>query len=213
MRFAAGAGTMGLGPEQQIVFYDQTGIASAACRAWWTFRGFGFPRLAILDGGLPAWKAAGLPLGSGDAAPEPRDLTAGWDANAARTLEEVHALGAGGGGDQLVDVRSAERFAGNDPAVETWGEPGRIPGSLNFPYTNLLDDLGHFLPEAEMRSRIIAAGVDPEAPVVASCGSGVTACVLLFALARLGAKDNAVYDGSWAEWVRRAGTPREHDAD
>ncbi len=197
-RFAAGAGRLGLGPEQRLVFYDQKGIASAACRAWWTCRGFGFPRLAILDGGLPAWKAAGLPSVGGIADAKPRELSVVWDESAARTLAEVLDLSSGGG-ELILDARSAERFAGLDPSVEIWGEPGRIPGSSNLHYEKLLDERGRFLPDSELESHFRAAGVDPKSPIVASCGSGVTACVLLYALTRLGAKGNALYDGSWAE--------------
>ena len=206
--FAAGAAALGIAEGDQVVVYDQTGMASAACRAWWTFRHFGQARVAVLDGGLPAWQRAGLPLANDDArlAPQPRRARPGrlavWDREAVlANLERRERL--------LVDARSRERFAGIGP--EPWGEPGRIPGSRNLPYAELLDADGRFLADEDLRARVAAAGVPLDRPLAVSCGSGVTACLLAFALARLGQDDVALYDGSWVDWVRTPGTPRAGD--
>jgi thiosulfate/3-mercaptopyruvate sulfurtransferase len=206
--FAAAAAALGIAAGDRVVVYDQSGIASAACRAWWTFRHFGQARVAVLDGGLPAWQRAGLPLASGEAQPAPvaRAPRAGqlrvWDREAVlANLERRERL--------LVDARSRERFAGSGP--EPWGEPGRIPASINLPYVELLDAEGRFLPVDALRARVEAAGAALDRPLAVSCGSGVTACVLAFVLARLGQADVALYDGSWVDWVRSPGTPRAHD--
>jgi thiosulfate/3-mercaptopyruvate sulfurtransferase len=206
--FAAAAGALGIAAGDRVVVYDQSGIASAACRAWWTFLHFGQAAVAVLDGGLPAWQRAGLALDSGEAQPAPvaRAPQAGqlqvWDRAAVlANLERQERL--------LVDARNRERFAGVGP--EPWGEPGRIPGSLNLPYAELLDAQGRFLPEADLRAHVEAAGVALDRPLAASCGSGVTACVLAFVFARLGQEDVALYDGSWVDWVRSPGTPRARD--
>ena len=203
--FAAAAGALGIAAGDRVVVYDQSGIASAACRAWWTFRHFGQAQVAVLDGGLPAWRGAGLPLASSEASPPavPRAASPGrlrvWDRAAVlANLERRERL--------LVDARNRERFAGVGP--EPWGETGRIPESLNLPYVELLDAEGRFLPDADLRARVEAAGVALDRPLAVSCGSGVTACVLAFVFARLGQEDVALYDGSWVDWVRSPGTPR-----
>ncbi|MBM4119101.1 sulfurtransferase [bacterium] len=206
--FAAAVGALGIAESDVVVVYDQTGIASAACRAWWTFRHFGQARVAVLDGGLPLWRAAGLPLAAGEAAPAPcaREPRAGcfavWDRAAVlANLERCERL--------LVDARSRERFAGRGP--ELWGDPGRIPGSVNLPYQELLDERGCLLPDAVLEALVEAAGVPRDRPFAVTCGSGATACVLAFAFARLGQRDVALYDGSWVDWVRAADTPRARD--
>lgn len=204
--FAAAAGALGIAAGDRVLVYDQTGIASAACRVWWTCRCFGQEAVAVLDGGLPAWRAAGLPLESGPVSPRPvaRDIVPAslpiWDLEKVKAnIDTAERL--------LLDARSAGRFAGRDE--EPWGEPGRIPGSDNLPYDDLLDSAtGRFLPADELAARFAARNIGPDSPLVLSCGSGVTACVLAFALHRLGWMEPALYDGSWAEWIRRPGTPR-----
>lgn len=205
--FATAAASLGIAAEDHVVVYDQNGIASAACRAWWTFLHFGQRRVSVLDGGLPAWRGAGLPLESGpSAAPAPADR--GPIPGRLPVLGREDVLAGIATGAPLVDARSVERHTGAGP--EPWGEPGRIPGSLNLPYTELLDDQGRLLPPAALARRVTAAAL-PDGPLGTYCGSGVTACVLIFALARLGHGGLALYDGSWAEWVRSEGTPRERD--
>lgn len=206
--FAEAVGALGIAESDLVVVYDQTGIASAACRAWWTFRHFGQERVAVLDGGLPVWRAAGLPLASGEAAPVPRarEPRPGrlpvWDRAAVlANLERRERL--------LVDARNRERFAGRGP--EPWGEPGRIPGSVNLPYQDLLDSRGCLLPDQQLAAVVEAADLPLAAPLAVTCGSGATACVLAFAFARLGQTDVALYDGSWVDWVRALGTPKERD--
>lgn len=206
--FAEAVGALGIAESDFVVIYDQTGIASAACRAWWTFQHFGQARVAVLDGGLPVWSAAGLPLASGEATPEPcvREPRPGrlpvWDREAVlANLERRERL--------LVDARNRERFAGRGP--EPWGEPGRIPDSCNLPYQDLLDERGCLLPDLVLEAIAVAAGVPPATPLAVTCGSGATACVLAFAFARLGQSDVALYDGSWVDWVRAPGTPKARD--
>jgi len=204
--FAAGAGALGLSRERRIVFYDQNGIQSAAARAWWTFRLFGYERVAVLDGGLPRWKAEGRTLADRARTPAPVEIEPLPAPPQVRGFDEVLAK-LDDAGEQLVDARSAGRFHGRDE--EPWGEPGRIPGSLNLPYEELLDPgMGTLLPAVTIRARFEDTGVDLSRPIVCSCGSGVTACVLLLGLVLIGKTDAALYDGSWVEWLRREDAPR-----
>lgn len=206
--FAAAVGALGIAESDLVVVYDQTGIASAACRAWWTFQHFGQARVAVLDGGLPVWRAAGLPLASGAETPVPcaREPRPGrlpvWDRAAVlANLARRERL--------LVDARNRERFAGRGP--EPWGEPGRIPGSRNLPYQDLLDERGCLLPNRQLAAIVESADLSLTAPLAVTCGSGATACVLAFAFTRLGQTDVALYDGSWVDWVRAADTPKARD--
>ncbi len=205
--FAKAAGALGIGPEDPVVVYDQTGIASAACRTWWTFRCFGHENVAVLDGGLPAWRSADLPLATGEeapAAPVRREAVGArlevWNLDRVRgNIEGAERL--------LLDARSTGRFRGIEP--EPWGDPGHVPASANLPYGDLLDpDTGLMLPVDELARRFDAAGAAADRPLVLSCGSGVTACVLALALRLLGRPEAALYDGSWSEWVSTPGTPR-----
>lgn len=204
-RFAALVGALGVGTDDMVVVYDGHGLVSAA-RAWWMFRVFGHDRVAVLDGGLPKWMAEKRPTESGDAAPVPARFQARFRPDLVRSADALTR----GDGVQIVDARAAGRFDGSEE--ESW--PGRrrghIPGSRNLPFTALLNPADQtILPPDRIAALFREAGVDPDRPVVASCGSGVTACILALALHTIGAQDAAVYDGSWAEWGLRTDLPAE----
>jgi len=196
--FAAAVGALGVGDGTRVVVYDAHGMMSAP-RAWWTLKVFGHPRVAVLDGGLPAWLAEGRPTEAGEARPGPRTFTPRFDPS--RVLDADAVKRASAGARTLVDARDGARFRGEAPDLRPGRRTGHIPGSRSLPWTELVDPATKRLrPPDELRGLFLAAGVDPAAPVGATCGSGVTACVLALALARIGAPDVAVYDGSWAEW-------------
>jgi thiosulfate/3-mercaptopyruvate sulfurtransferase len=205
--FADAVGALGVGNGDRVVVYDTRGVVSAA-RVWWTFRAFGHDAVAVLDGGLPKWKAEGRPLESGEpkavrrvfhATPRPsvvRDLAAMRDNLTARR-------------EQVLDARSAGRFTATEPEPRAGLRGGHIPGSLNLPSDTLLRPDGTLLPPGDLRKRFETAGVDFTRPVTTTCGSGITASVLAFGLNLLGHQRVAVYDGSWTEWGGRTDTPVE----
>lgn len=203
-RFAQAAGALGLTADDTIVVYDGMGLFSAP-RVWWTMRIFGGKDVRVLQGGLPAWIAAGLPLEAGEADPEPANFIVAFDAEAVATRTEVaDALASGKA--QIVDVRSRARFAGVEPEPRPGLRAGHMPGAVNLPYGVLFDE-GRLKPKADLQSTIQAHGIAFDRPIVASCGSGVTAAILSLALHEIGVRDTRLYDGSWAEWGGRDDTP------
>lgn len=195
--FAAAVGRLGIGNDCDVVVYDTLGLFSAA-RGWWMFRVFGHRRVAILDGGLPAWRERGLDLEAGAPAPTPvrfdaRTADAGvwFTEDVRRNLERAEAV--------LLDARPPGRFAGDRPEPRPGLPPGHIPGSRNVPFDRVVDP-GTGRVRSVERLREAFAAID-ERPVVCSCGTGVSACVLAFGLHRLGRDDVAVYDGAWTEWA------------
>ena len=207
-QFAAAMGRLGVGDADRIVVYDTSGTNFSAARAWWMFRIYGHDDVAVLDGGLAAWKRAGRAVESGEVTRPPVRLTPRYRPELVRTLDEVrHALGERTA--QVVDARSAGRFAGTEPEPRAGLRGGHMPGSRNVPYASFTGPDGLLLDRAGLEARFREAGVDLSRPVIASCGSGVTACTILLALDLLGHKDHALYDGSWTEWGGRPDTAVE----
>ena len=208
--FAHAVGALGLGSYDRIVVYDRNGMAPSA-RVWWTFRAFGHGSVAVLDGGFAAWLDQGGDTNSGASKPVDALYHATHDQKMVRGLEEIRALtGAKNPPEQIIDARSLGRFVGTEPEPRPGIRSGRMPASLNVPSTGMIDpDTGLLLDTATLRDRFEAGGVDLTRPMVTSCGSGVTAALLAFALHQIGAPDAAVYDGSWTEWGGLQDTPIE----
>ncbi|HEX3882925.1 MAG TPA: 3-mercaptopyruvate sulfurtransferase [Stellaceae bacterium] len=205
-RFAAKMGERGVGNGDKVIVYDANGLSSAA-RAWWMMRLFGHDDVALLDGGLPKWKREGRPLETATPAIPRREFTARFNPAMVRDKAAVIA-NMTGKNELVVDARSAGRFDGS--AEETW--PGRrrghIPGSRNLPFDLVTDPETKQLKSAEALADLFAeAGVPLDAKIVTSCGSGVTACAVAFALHLIGHPGAAVYDGSWSEWGLPDGPP------
>lgn len=208
-QFAERLAQLGISAGDRVVLYDDSVLRSSA-RAWFIFKLHGWQDVAILDGGLRAWRSSDLPLESG---------TPQWDRS---SLSETDLSGTGAslrdkeqvranvrsGAEQVVDARDEARFRGEEGS----GSTGHIPGALNVPFTRLLDDDGRFRSADAVRAELQAAGVDADRPIITSCNSGVTACVVLFAARMAGARRLALYDGSWLEWGNDPSTPKASGA-
>lgn len=204
-KFASRVRKLGIGDGNRIVVYDAQGMMSAA-RVWWMFRIFGAREIAILDGGLPKWLAEGRPIEDGQVTLQERHFTARLDNTQVRGNDQVKR-NIDSKREHVLDARTAGRFHATEPEIWPGRRSGHIPGSHNLPYGQLLKPDMTFKDADAMRALYERAGIDLKKPVVTSCGSGITACVLAFGLHLIGHRDIAVYDGSWAEWGLPGDTP------
>jgi thiosulfate/3-mercaptopyruvate sulfurtransferase len=200
--FGAAMAALGVGREDRIVVYDNSPLRTAA-RGWSMLRMFGAPRVAILDGGFQKWLAEDRPTESGESRLRPARFDAGEPGRIV-TKPEILA----GAGAPLLDARGKGRFEGSEPDPRPGIAPGHIPGARNLPFGALYREDGRFKPVDELRRLFAEAGIDPERPFVATCGSGVTANSLLFAAHLIGNDDTRLYDGSWSEWGADPATPK-----
>jgi len=197
-KFVSRMRAMGIGDGHQVVVYDGSGLFSAA-RVWWTFRLMGKTDVAVLDGGFPKWQAEGREVEDMPPVLRDRHITVSRQHALVKDVTQVaHAAKLGEA--EIIDARSAARFKGEAPEPRPGLRAGHIPGSKNVPYASLLNPDGTMKPVADLRAVFEAAGVNLSKPAITSCGSGVTAAILSLALERMGHKNHALYDGSWAEW-------------
>lgn len=202
--FASAMRKLGVPDGAQIVVYDGLGLFSAP-RVWWMLRAFGARDVAVLDGGLPRWKAEGRPLEDGEVVRAPTHFSARLDHSVLASLSDVERALADGSA-QVLDARPAERFRGEAPEPRPGLRMGHMPGAVNAPFSALVDN-GRLKPAAELARALEACGVDARKPAITSCGSGVSAAIVTLALAVLGCDPGALYDGSWAEWGAPDGPP------
>ena len=203
--FAAAASALGLSDGDTIVIYDGSGVFSAP-RVWWSLRAMGHDNVFVLDGGLPKWKREGRPLETGAAAPKPGSFHARPAAALARDYDAVLAHLKHDDA-QILDARSQSRFSGEEKEPRPGLKSGHMPGAVNLHWRTLLTHDNTLKSDADLRRIFAEKGVDMRAPIVTTCGSGISAAILMLALEKLGAADVALYDGSWAEWGGREGAP------
>jgi thiosulfate/3-mercaptopyruvate sulfurtransferase len=207
-RFARLMGEMGISNATRVIFYDQKGLQSSA-RGWWLMKLFGHEKAAVLDGGLPKWLAEGRATESGDAKQAaPATYTPDFRADLVKGIGDVKRIIADGGA-LILDARAKGRFDGTAPEPRPGLPSGHMPGAKSVPFNELLNADFTMKDAASLRARFAAAGADGGQPIVTSCGTGVTACILALGLKQAGLGDAAIYDGSWTEWAGRPETQKE----
>jgi thiosulfate/3-mercaptopyruvate sulfurtransferase len=206
--FGEAVGALGIGNDTTVVIYDSIGLYSAP-RVWWTFRILGAKNVYILDGGLPKWKAEGRSLEAGESKRPPQKFHAEMNVGAVATLADMR-MAVVDQSVQIVDARSAERFAGKAPEPRPGLRSGHMPGSFNVPFDRVLDN-ANLASRERVEAAFTNAGVDLDKPIITSCGSGMTAAILTFALDSIGRTAKGLYDGSWTEWGGRPDLPIKHD--
>lgn len=206
--FAIEVGNLGISHTHHIVIYDRIGLFSSP-RAWWSFKYMGAKMVSVLDGGLAAWKAEGLPVEPGSAAKSGQNQKhfevtpqsqrcIGYD----QLIGVVNSSTA-----QIIDARPAKRFRGEISEPREGLASGHMPGAKNIPWTDFLDTTGKLMSQTRLKALFADRGVQPDQPLIATCGSGVTACHIALACAQLGYDHVSVYDGSWAEWGAKPDAP------
>jgi thiosulfate/3-mercaptopyruvate sulfurtransferase len=203
--FSQAVGALGIGDGQTVVVYDGGGIFSAP-RVWWMLKAMGHDRVKVLDGGFAKWQREGRPVESGLAEPAIKSFTANPKPEIIRSFDDVMGVVRTGSA-QIVDARSAGRFTASEAEPRPGVRGGHMPGAANVHFRTLLTEEGTFRPPAELRALFRKAGIDGSRPVVTTCGTGVTAAILMLALGEIGARDVALYDGSWTEWGARPEAP------
>ncbi|MBT4019401.1 MAG: 3-mercaptopyruvate sulfurtransferase [Alphaproteobacteria bacterium] len=206
-KFSSRMRKLGIGDGNRVVVYDG-GSMLAAARAWWMLRTFGHDDVAILDGGFNKWKAEGRALEDLPPTPRERHFTARLNSTMIRYVDQMLA-NIDSKKEQVVDARAQARFDGVAPEPREGMRSGHIPGSVCVPYIEVIDDDKTMLPATDIKQAFASAGLDMKKPIVATCGSGVSASLLVFALHLVGQRQNAVYDGSWSEWGGRDDLPIE----
>jgi thiosulfate/3-mercaptopyruvate sulfurtransferase len=207
-RFARLMGELGISNTTRVIFYDQKGLQSSA-RGWWLMKLFGHEKAAVLDGGLPKWLAEGHATESGDAkAAAPTSYTPDFRADLVKGIGDVKRIIASGSA-LILDARAKGRFDGSAPEPRPGLPSGHMPSAKSVPFNELLNADFTMKDAAALRARFAAVGVDGIKPIVTSCGTGVTACILALGLKQAGLGDAAIYDGSWTEWAGRPETQKE----